>query len=197
ACAAGAFALLRARRRIEVEADAAAPLVVEGEVRGRDHREDDDDRLPESANVSAHGCSGSIACRPSLTNARANGSHLRRKMTTPLRARIDAAALALRDRIAKAGAEPPRVTVVLGSGLGAFADGLANPVAIPYAEVPGLPAATVPGHKGRYVFGRAAGAPDLPIVALQGRVHLYEGHSAEEVTLGLRAAIALGARAVI
>jgi len=67
----------------------------------------------------------------------------------------------------------PRVGIVLGSGLGSLADDLEDPVAIPFAELPGWPAATAPGHLGRLLLGRLAG---VPVVALQGRFHLYEGN---------------------
>ncbi len=67
----------------------------------------------------------------------------------------------------------PRVGIVLGSGLGSLADDLEDPVAIPFADLPGWPTATAPGHAGRLLLGRLAG---VPIVALQGRFHLYEGN---------------------
>ncbi len=68
----------------------------------------------------------------------------------------------------------PEVGIVLGSGLGGLADGLADPVAIPFADLPGWPAATAPGHVGRLLLGRLAGRP---VVMLQGRFHLYEGNA--------------------
>ncbi|HEU0235328.1 MAG TPA: purine-nucleoside phosphorylase [Candidatus Limnocylindrales bacterium] len=67
----------------------------------------------------------------------------------------------------------PRVGIVLGSGLGGLADDVADPVAIPFAELPGWPAATAPGHAGRLLLGRLGGTP---VVLLQGRFHLYEGN---------------------
>jgi len=67
----------------------------------------------------------------------------------------------------------PEVGIVLGSGLGPLADDLEDPVAIPFAELPGWPAATAPGHAGRLLLGRLAGRP---VVMLQGRFHLYEGN---------------------
>ncbi len=67
----------------------------------------------------------------------------------------------------------PDVGIVLGSGLGGLADELVDPVAIPFAELPGWPAATAPGHVGRLLLGRLE---DVPVVMLQGRLHLYEGH---------------------
>ena len=67
----------------------------------------------------------------------------------------------------------PEVAIVLGSGLGGLADGLEDPVAIPFAELPGWPAATAPGHAGRLLLGRLGGRT---VAMLQGRFHLYEGN---------------------
>ena len=77
-----------------------------------------------------------------------------------------------------------RLAFVLGSGLGAFADGLEDAESISYADLHGMPMSGVPGHAGRLVVGRIAG---VPVVAQQGRVHLYEGWSAFEVTRAVRA----------
>ncbi|MBX6364138.1 MAG: purine-nucleoside phosphorylase [Gemmatimonadetes bacterium] len=90
--------------------------------------------------------------------------------------------------------ERPRVLLILGSGLGGFADELEDAVRIPYAEIPGFPPSTVEGHKGQLVAGRAEGVECL---ALQGRFHLYEGHPPERLALPVRAAAALGARTLI
>lgn len=86
------------------------------------------------------------------------------------------------------------VAVVLGSGLGAFADRLGDRLAVPYGEVPGLPVSTVDGHAGRYVFGRRGA---LSIGVMQGRVHGYEGWTAREVVRPVRALMSLGARTLI
>ncbi len=88
----------------------------------------------------------------------------------------------------------PRVALVLGSGLGAFADDLGGRVAIPYGEVRGMPVSRVQGHAGNLVLGEAEG---VPVVAMQGRVHLYEGHPPAAVVFGTRLMIALGARTLI
>jgi purine-nucleoside phosphorylase len=88
----------------------------------------------------------------------------------------------------------PRIAVVLGSGLGAFADELKVSVKIPYARIPGFPRSTAIGHAGRLVIGNAAG---LPVAAMQGRVHLYEGYSAREVTFPVRVLGRMGIRAII
>lgn len=68
----------------------------------------------------------------------------------------------------------PEAGIILGSGLGGLADALVDAVAIPFAELPGWPAATAPGHVGRLLLGRLAGRP---VAMLQGRFHLYEGNS--------------------
>ncbi len=77
----------------------------------------------------------------------------------------------------------PRVGIVLGSGLGAFAGQLGNATAIPFAEIPHFPQSTVPGHSGRLVIGTVTGTP---VAVMQGRVHAYEGYSSGEVTFPVR-----------
>lgn len=86
--------------------------------------------------------------------------------------------------------EPPRAILILGSGLGALADEVEGAVRVPFADIPGFPAARVEGHRGVLVSGRLE---DLPCLVLQGRFHLYEGHSAATAALPVRAAAALGA----
>lgn len=88
----------------------------------------------------------------------------------------------------------PRIAVVLGSGLGAFADGLTDAVRIPYEGIPGFPRSTAVGHAGRLVVGRSG---DAPVAAMQGRVHQYEGYSADEVAFPIRMLARLGVRAVV
>jgi purine-nucleoside phosphorylase len=85
-------------------------------------------------------------------------------------ARLDALEAAVRARTSLV----PEVGIVLGSGLGGLADELEDPVAIPFAELPGWPAATAPGHAGRLLVGRLGGRD---VAMLQGRFHLYEGNS--------------------
>ncbi len=109
----------------------------------------------------------------------------------PLYDRVQSAAAVVRARI---GARAPRVGLILGSGLGGFADRLDDAVAIPYGELPGFPASKVHGHAGRLVVGNRGGAA---CVAMQGRVHMYEGHSAAEVAFPARVLVALGARVLI
>jgi purine-nucleoside phosphorylase len=93
---------------------------------------------------------------------------------------------------------PPDVGVVLGSGLGAFAERLEQATAIPYAEIPGFPVSQVAGHAGRLVVGRLRGAHgDVVVAAMQGRVHMYEGWTAEEAAFGVRVLGGLGVRALL
>jgi len=88
----------------------------------------------------------------------------------------------------------PELGIVLGSGLGGLAADLSDATAIPFDELPGWPAATAPGHAGRLVIGRLAG---VPVAALQGRFHLYEGHPAGLVVQPVLLMRRLGARAVL
>jgi purine-nucleoside phosphorylase len=110
---------------------------------------------------------------------------------TPLSASLDQAADALRARV---GGAAPEVALVLGSGLGGLADELEGARFVPYTDVPGFPASTVEGHRGRLAFGQLAGRS---VVAMQGRVHLYEGYTAADVVFPVRVMLALGARALI
>jgi len=88
----------------------------------------------------------------------------------------------------------PRIGVVLGSGLGAFADELSTATRIDYRDIPGFPPSTVEGHAGRMVIGRCG---TVPIVALAGRLHFYEGYAMDEVTFPVRALGRMGVRALI
>ena len=88
----------------------------------------------------------------------------------------------------------PAVGLILGSGLGDFADGLDEQVLIPYADIPSMPSPKVPGHVGRFVFGRIAG---VPTITMQGRVHLYEGWSAQQVVQGVHAMLDAGAQSLV
>ena len=97
-----------------------------------------------------------------------------------------------RERLKLPAGESP-VAVVLGSGLGAFADALESARGVPFSDLPGFPKATVLGHKGRLVYGMLAGAP---VLALQGRLHGYEGHDAATVAFPARVFAVLGARAL-
>jgi purine-nucleoside phosphorylase len=90
--------------------------------------------------------------------------------------------------------ERPNTAIILGSGLGAFADEFINATAIPYQEIPGFSVSTAQGHAGRLVIGKVEG---VPVVAMQGRVHYYEGYSLEEVTFPIRALKLFGVKTLI
>jgi len=84
--------------------------------------------------------------------------------------------------------------LVLGSGLGAMVERVEVLAAVPYAEIEGLPVSRVPGHAGRFLFGKLRG---VPVLIAQGRVHLYEGRTAAEVTAGVRFMAARGVRRLV
>jgi purine-nucleoside phosphorylase len=88
----------------------------------------------------------------------------------------------------------PKIALVLGSGLGGFADEFADPVRIPYANIPHFPRSTAIGHAGQLVLGTVDG---VVVVGMQGRVHLYEGYSAKEVTFPIRVFSRMGVQGVI
>lgn len=88
----------------------------------------------------------------------------------------------------------PRVAVVLGSGLGAFADSLQDAVSIPYSEIPGWPVSTAVGHAGKLVVGLAEG---VPVAVLAGRAHLYEGYTAQQAVYGIRALRSFGVESLV
>ena len=87
------------------------------------------------------------------------------------------------------GKEKPLVGIVLGSGLGNLAEEIQNPVVIPYREVPEFPMSTAVGHKGNFIYGDLSGKK---VIAMQGRLHFYEGYPMELVTLGVRVMKLLG-----
>lgn len=91
-------------------------------------------------------------------------------------------------------AEEARIAIVLGSGLGDFAEQLTESVALPYSEIPGFVSSTAVGHVGRLVIGKVA---DVPVIAMQGRVHYYEGYSLEEVTFPIRTFKLLGVNTLV
>lgn len=88
----------------------------------------------------------------------------------------------------------PRIAVVLGSGLGGFADDFEDAAGIPYEEIPGFMRSTAQGHAGRLVVGKV---DSVPVVAMQGRMHYYEGYSLEEVTFPIRTFSLLGIKTLI
>ncbi len=106
-------------------------------------------------------------------------------MATGIFERAEEAAAAIRERIAIA----PRVAIVLGSGLGSFAEQIERPAAISYSAIPNFPQPTVEGHSGRLVVGTVSGTP---VAVMQGRVHAYEGYTPEEVTFPIRVLGRLG-----
>ena len=89
---------------------------------------------------------------------------------------------------------PAPTAVILGTGLGDLADEVATSTTIPYRDIPGFPHSTALAHKGRLVCGELAGTP---IVMMQGRCHLYEGYSLDDVTLPVRVLAALGIKTLI
>jgi purine-nucleoside phosphorylase len=99
--------------------------------------------------------------------------------------RAEEAAAYIRERVGVR----PRVAVVLGSGLGSFAERVQDPVAIGYLDIPHFPRPTVEGHSGRLVAGSIA---QTPVAVMQGRVHAYEGYTPEEVTFPIRVLGRLG-----
>lgn len=104
--------------------------------------------------------------------------------------RVHAAAAAVRAR----GGAAPQVGLILGSGLGDYADRFEGATAIDYGDIPHFPRSHVVGHKGRLVLGTRAG---VRCVAMQGRVHMYEGHPAATAAFPARVLVALGAQIVI
>ena len=94
----------------------------------------------------------------------------------------------------KLGSLRPRIGIVLGSGLGAVADVVTKPVAVPYAQIPHFPQSTVEGHSGRIVAGLLGG---IPVAVMQGRVHYYEGYTPQQVTFPMRVLGVIGLQAVI
>jgi len=88
----------------------------------------------------------------------------------------------------------PKIGLVLGSGLGSFADKLSDATRIPYAQIPSFPHSTAIGHAGQLVVGRS---DDIPVVVMQGRVHLYEGYTAQEVAFPIRVLGRMGISSLI
>ena len=103
---------------------------------------------------------------------------------------LDDCIFAIRKRVSL----EPVVGVVLGSGLGAFADRLEGLTKIPYRDLPHMPSSAVQGHAGNLCFGHVKG---VPVVCMQGRVHLYEGHPVVKVVQGARTMARMGVRCVL
>lgn len=116
---------------------------------------------------------------------------------SPVRYRLEEAVKVIRAREQRV----PDVALILGSGLSPYASTLANATKFPYAEIPHMPQVSIPGHSGTLFIGEVPNMPKgkrAPIVAaLAGRVHMYEGYSAEEVVYPLRLLLSLGAKFVV
>jgi len=113
-----------------------------------------------------------------------------RMASTSLYERAEHASRIIRSRISV----EPRIALVLGSGLGGFADDFDDAVAIPYEDIPGFVRSTAEGHAGRLVIGNV---DSIPVLAMQGRVHYYEGYSLEEVTFPIRVFNLLGIKTLV
>jgi purine-nucleoside phosphorylase len=113
-----------------------------------------------------------------------------RMASTGLYERAEHATRVIRARISV----EPHIALVLGSGLGSFADDFEEAVGIPYEEIPGFVRSTAQGHAGRLVIGKI---DSVPVRAMQGRVHYYEGYSLEEVTFPIRTFGLLGVKTVV
>ena len=113
-----------------------------------------------------------------------------RMASTSLYERAEHATRVIRARISV----EPRIALVLGSGLGGFADDLEEAVSIPYEDIPGFVRSTAQGHAGRLVVGKIE---SVPVLAMQGRVHYYEGYSLEEVTFPVRTFGLLGVKTIV
>lgn len=98
------------------------------------------------------------------------------------------------EQLSARGVVSPKVALVLGSGLGGFSAQFEDPICVDYSDVRGMPRSTVAGHAGRFVSGQVAG---VSAIGMQGRVHLYEGHSEDVVVHGVRVMCALGASVLI
>ncbi|HEX5603046.1 MAG TPA: purine-nucleoside phosphorylase [Pyrinomonadaceae bacterium] len=110
--------------------------------------------------------------------------------STGLYERAEHATRVIRSRISV----EPRIALVLGSGLGGFADDFEEAVGIPYEDIPGFVRSTAQGHAGRLVIGKI---DSVPVLAMQGRVHYYEGYSLEEVTFAVRTFGLLGVKTIV
>lgn len=88
----------------------------------------------------------------------------------------------------------PQVGIVLGSGLGSLADSIQNPITVPYRELPGFPVSTALGHKGVFIAGQLGGKQ---VLAMQGRIHYYEGYGMDQVVLPIRVMLTMGIKTLI
>ena len=88
----------------------------------------------------------------------------------------------------------PHAGIILGTGLGGLVDEISEETAFDYSEIPNFPKSTAVGHRGRLVCGQLAG---LPVMAMEGRFHMYEGYSLQQITLPVRVMRALGAQVLV
>ena len=102
--------------------------------------------------------------------------------------------LKYKDCIRKVTDFSPEIGIILGSGLGAFAEKLTKAAEIPYGDIEGFPVSTVSGHEGKFIFGYLS---DVPVICMQGRVHYYEGYRMSDVVMPVRLMKLLGAKAVV
>src|SRR5262249_22696868 len=133
---------------------------------------------------------GDAARRQSRGRRRARGLPVRQARGRGLRMSLEPAVAVLRERTDI----EPQMGLVLGSGLGGLVDELEERIEIPYSEIPGWPAATAVGHAGVLVLGTL---DVVPVAAMVGRAHLYEGVSADEVAFGVRVLGKLGIRSLV
>ena len=110
----------------------------------------------------------------------------------PVYEKVERCTAAVREKLGSLPA--PQVALVLGSGLGLMAEQMKVTCAVPYADIPGFPVSTAPGHAGRCLFGELAGTP---LVMMQGRVHYYEGYPMSDVVLPIRVLARLGVNTLI
>ena len=110
----------------------------------------------------------------------------------PPSAQADEATAAIRARVG--GPVAPRVGIVLGSGLAAFADAIENAIRIPYADIPHFPRPTAEGHKGELVLGVVSG---VPVAVMSGRVHFYEGYGDQQVVYPVRVLGRMGVATIV
>lgn len=116
------------------------------------------------------------------------------KVQDKLDACLDRVLSLTKGQAADPGQVRPRLGLVLGSGLGALADAVEDPLIVDYKDIEGFPVSTAPGHVGRFIFGRLEG---VPLVLMQGRVHLYEGYDVTDCVLPIRLMGLLGIETLV
>jgi purine-nucleoside phosphorylase len=129
-------------------------------------------------------------CHPSHSEGSHNSTYFQLKTVTDAYTQSDTAAQFLLSKTRLR----PRIGIVLGSGLGGLADDLTEATRIPYSAIPQFPQSTAVGHAGQMVIGNVG---SVPVAAMQGRAHLYEGYSPQEVAFPVRVLARMGVRALI